>query len=115
MIRGLENLSSKDRLRELGLFSLEKRRLRGDLIAAFQYLKRAYKQEGSKLFERVDNSRTRGNGFKLKEGRFRLDVRGKFFTMRVVRCWNRLPREAVDVPSLEMVKTRLAGALGSLV
>ena len=71
MIRGLEHLSYKDRLRELGLFSLEKRRLWGDLIAAFQYLKEAYKQEGSKLFERADNSRTRGNGFKLKQGRFR--------------------------------------------
>ena len=83
--------------------------------SAFQYLKGAYKQEGSKLFERVDNSRTRGNGFKLKEGRFRLDVRGKFFTMRVVRCWNRLPREVVDAPSLEVFKARLDGALGILV
>ena len=101
--------------RELGLFSLEKRRLQGDLIAAFQYLKRAYKQEGSQLFERADNSRTKGNGYKLKEGRFRLDVRGKFFTMRVVRCWSRLPREVVDVPSLEVFKTRLDGALGNLV
>ena len=73
---------------KLGLFTLEKRRLRGDLTAAFQYLKVAYKQEGSQLFERVDNSRTNGNG---KEGRFRLDVRGKFFTMRVVRCWNSCP------------------------
>jgi len=71
--------------------SLEKRRLRGDLIAAFQYLKVAYKQEGSKLFERIDNSMTKGNSFKLKEGRFRLDVRGKSFTMGVVRCWNSCP------------------------
>ena len=87
----------------------------GDLIAAFQYLKGAYKQEGSQLFTRVDNSRTRGNGFKWKEGRFRLAVRGKFSTTRVVRCWNRLPKEAVDAPSLEMFKVKLDGALGSLV
>ena len=63
MIRGLEHLHYKGRLRELGLFSLEKRRLWGDLTAAFQYLKGAYKQEGSQLFERVDNSRTRGKWF----------------------------------------------------
>ena len=82
---------------------------------AFQCPKGAYKQEGNQLFERVSDSRTRGNGFKLREGRFRLDVRGKFFTERVVRYWNRLPREVVDAPSLEVFKARLDGALGSLV
>ncbi|KFQ89893.1 hypothetical protein N337_03477, partial [Phoenicopterus ruber ruber] len=115
MIRGLEHLSYEDRLRELGLFSLEKRRLWGDLIAAFQYLKGAYKKDGDKPFSRSCCDRTKRNGFKLKEGRFRLDVREKFCTMRMEKHWHRLPREVVDAPSLETFKVRLDGALGSLI
>ena len=66
MIRGLEHLSCEERLRELGLFSLEKRRLQGDLIAAFQCLKRAYKKDGDNLLSRACCSRTRCNDFKLR-------------------------------------------------
>jgi len=61
------------------------------------------------------SGRTRGDGFKLKEGRFRLDIRKKFFTLRVVKHWHRVPREAVAAPSLEAFKARLDGALSNLV
>ncbi|KAK4827376.1 hypothetical protein QYF61_017314 [Mycteria americana] len=81
----------EDRLNELGLFSLEKRRFQGDLIVAFQSLKGAYKKDGDRHFNRSCSDRTRGNGFKLKEGRFRLDIRKTFFTMRVVKTGTGCP------------------------
>ena len=61
------------------------------------------------------SDRTRGNSSKLTEGRFRLEIRKKFFTVRVVRHWPRLPREAVAAPSLAVFKARLDGALSTLV
>jgi len=85
MIQELEQLSYEERLRDLGLFSLEKRRLRGDLEAAFRYLKGAYRKGGENLFIRACCDRTRRNGFKLREGRFRLDIRKKLPIIRVVK------------------------------
>ncbi|KFQ85052.1 hypothetical protein N337_10017, partial [Phoenicopterus ruber ruber] len=115
VIRGLEHLSYEDRLRELAFFSLEKRRLQGHLLAAFQYLKGAHKKAGEGLLTRACSDRTRGNGFKMKESRFRLDRWKEFFPVRVVRHWKRLPREVVDAPSLEVFPARLDGALSNLV
>jgi len=115
MIRGMEHLSNEEGLRDLGLFSLQKRRLRGDVIAAFQYLKEAYKKAGEGHFTRACNGRTRGNGFELKEGRFKLDVRKKIFIMRAVQHCNRLPREVVYVPSLAVFKAGTDWALSRLV
>ncbi|KFQ38960.1 hypothetical protein N332_02700, partial [Mesitornis unicolor] len=104
MIRWLEHVPYEDRLRELGLFSLEKRSLQGEFIAAFQFLKGSYRKAGEGLFTRAGSDRMRGNGFKLEEGRFRLDIRK-----------NRLPREVVDAPSLKVFKVRLDKTLGNLV
>jgi len=79
------------------------------------HLKGAYKKDGDRLFSRACCDKARGNGSKLKEGRFRLDTRKKFFTPRVLRPWHRLLREAVDAPSLEVFKARLDRALSNLV
>jgi len=83
---------------------------------AFQYLKGAYRKAGEEgLSITVCSDRMRGSGFKLEEGRFRPDIRKKFFTVRVVRHWNRLSRDVVDAPRLEAVKARLDGSSSNLV
>jgi len=115
MIRGLQHLCYEDRLRKLVWFSLERRRLWGDLTAAFQYLKGTHRKDRENIFSKACCDRTRGNIFKLREGRFSLNIRNKFFTMRVVKHWNRLLKEVVEASSLETLKARLDGALSNLI
>ncbi|KAF7245560.1 RNA-directed DNA polymerase from mobile element jockey [Varanus komodoensis] len=102
MIHGLETLPYEERLRELGMFSLQKRRLMGDM---YKYLKGCHKKEGQDLFSLILECRTWNNQFELQQPRFRLDIRKSFLT--AICQWNQLPREVVCSPTLQTFKVRL--------
>ena len=113
-MKGLEGMSYKEWLRTLGSYSLAKRRLRGNLIALYSFLRREVGERGADIFSLGSSKRTHGNGSKLHWGRFRLDIRNAFFTERVVKHFNRLPKEVVSALCLSVFKRHLDNDLNNM-
>jgi len=107
-------MSCEERLRTLSLSSLEKRRLKDNLVALYSFLRRGSGQGGAELFSPVSSDSMRGNGSKLHQGTFRLDIRSHFFTERVVKHWNSLPREVVNAPCQSVLKRHLDNVLNNM-
>jgi len=114
MMNALEKLSDKESQRELGLSRLEKRKIGEDLISMCKYLKGGCK-DGARLFSVVSSDKTRGNGRKPKHGRFCLNIRKRFFAVRMIKHWHRLPREVVESPTLEILIILMDVVLGNRV
>ena len=114
MIKELEHLPYEEKLSDLVLFSHKKGRLRGDLINVYKYLKCGCQRDITNLFSAVCGDRTRGNSHKLQHRKFCTNMQRNFFIVRVMERWNRLPREIVGSPSLEIFKTHLDAYLCSL-
>ena len=114
LIPELRNKSYESRLKALNLFTLSKRRLRGDMIETFKILKGFEKINYEKYFTIDTNSILRGHEYKLKKDKFSTDIKGNFFFNRVVRHWNKLPSEVVASNTVETFKTRLDKHYGML-
>jgi len=115
MVKGLEGKTYEEQLRSLGLYSLENRRLRSDANTVYNFLKGSSAGGAAHLLCLVTSDRTGGNRMKLHHGKFRLDIRERFFTERVVSDCNLLPREVVMPSSLSEFKEHLDNALSHMV
>ena len=107
MIHGLRNLPYEERLRHLNLHSLERRRVRGDLIEVFKWIKGYNKGDANKVIIIKQQGRTRSNGYKLDKFRFKKEIGKNWFTNRVVDEWNKLSNHVVSAETISCFKKRL--------
>ncbi len=107
LVRGLRHVPYEERLRQLNLFSLERRRLRADLILAFKIFKGEVNLNSFEFFLRLPRASLRGHTYRLLQGRSRLRRRSGAFLVRVVKFWNRLPAHLVLSPSVSIFKKQL--------
>jgi len=114
MIQGMEYLFYEDRQRARAVLPGEEKALRR-LESSILVSKGGCKKEEDRVFSRACGDRTRGNGFKVRDGRFRLDIRKKSFTVKVVTHWHRLPRGLVEAPSLQTFKVSLDRKLDEVI
>ena len=114
LVKGLEGMPCEEQLRSLGLSTLEKGRLRGNLTVLHSFLGSGSGERGADLFSLGSSDRMCGNGSKLRQGRFRLDTGKHFFTEGVVKLWKRLHREVVDASILSVFGRHLCNALNNM-
>ena len=107
LVKCISKLSYQDRLRYLGLYSLERRRKRGDLIETFKILSKLDDTDPDLFFERSRTTHLRGHSMKLFKKRSSTTARRNFFSQRVVDDWNGLPEEVVEATSVDSFKRRL--------
>ena len=100
MIRGMKALQYEDRLNKLGIWSLEERRNRADIIEVFKILNGHSSVSAGKFFEMHNNPRTRGHSMKLKKNRYNSTARQHFFTERVINRWNKLSQRSIDAKNI---------------
>ena len=111
LIPGMAGLSYAERMERLGLYTLEFRRMRGDLIETYKIVKGLDTLEAGNMFPMLGESRTRGHSLRIRGKPFRTETRKHFFSQRVVSLWNSLPQRAVEAGSLDTFKRELDRAL----
>lgn len=113
LIPAMRGLTYEERLSRLELYSLEFRRMRGDLIETYKIVRGLDRVDAPRMFPMIGETRTRGHSCRIRGGSFKTEMRKNFFTQRVVNLWNSLPQGAVEAETLNIFKTKIDGFLAA--